>query len=71
MINNLYGGNEAYVKEAELTDFELYNMKEDISEADNVAKKYPEVLEEMKELLASEYAALLEDSHIWSRDVQN
>lgn len=68
MINNLYKGNEAFVKEAELTDFELYNMKEDIREAENVASKHPEVFNEMKTLLKSEYAELLEGSHIWTRD---
>jgi arylsulfatase A len=68
MINNLYKGNEAFVKEAELTDFELYDMNEDIGEAENVAEKYPEVLEDMKELLGAEYAALLEDSHVWKRE---
>jgi arylsulfatase A len=68
MINNLYTGNEGFVKEAELTDFELYNMNKDIGEVENVAEKYPEVLEEMKELLGVEYAALLEDSHVWKRE---
>ena len=68
MINNLYAGNEAFVKEAELVDFELYNMNEDISEAENVAAKYPEVFEKMKLQLKSEYAGLLEGSFIWERE---
>ncbi|MBW6536324.1 MAG: sulfatase-like hydrolase/transferase [Mariniphaga sp.] len=42
LIHNLYEGNEELVKQAYLVDFELYNMKEDIKEAENVAKKYPE-----------------------------
>ena len=67
MINNLYNGNENFVKEAELIDFELYNMKEDISEAENLANRYPEVFEKMKAQLKSEYAGLLEGSFI-SRD---
>jgi len=66
-LNNIYNGNEVLVKEAELTDFVLYNMKEDISEAKNVATNYPEVFEEMKEQLKIEYAALLGGSHVWSR----
>ena len=61
-------GNEVFIKEAELTDFELYNMKEDIREAENVASKHPKIFNEMKALLKSEYAELLEGSHIWTRD---
>lgn len=67
MINNLYTGNEARIKEAEMVDFELYNMKADMREAHNVAAKNPEVFEEMKTQLKSEYAELLEGSFIWSR----
>ena len=67
-LHNIYDGNLDMIKDAELTDFVLYNMKEDISEAVNVADKYPEVFDEMKDLLKSEYAALLEESHVWKRD---
>jgi arylsulfatase A len=67
MINNLYNGNETFVKEADLVDFELYNMNEDIREAENVAAKNPQVFEEMKTQLKSEYAGLLEGSFIWER----
>jgi arylsulfatase A len=68
LIHNLYEGNESLVKGAELLDFELYNMIEDIGEAEDVAEKYPEIFEEMKHLLITEYNALLEGSHIWSRE---
>ncbi|WP_114749663.1 sulfatase family protein [Pleomorphovibrio marinus] len=67
LTHNLYEGNEALVKQAHLVDFELYNMNEDIKEAEDVAEKYPEELEEMKYLLKVEYNNLLEGSHIWSR----
>lgn len=67
-MNNLYDGNEQYVKQADLVDFELYNIANDKFEAKEVSEEYPEVFEQMKELLKSEYAALLEGSHIWSRE---
>jgi arylsulfatase A len=67
-FHNIYGGNEKMVKEAELTDFVLYNMKEDISEVEDVASKYPEVFEKMKAQLKSEYADLLEGSFVWERE---
>ncbi len=66
-FHNIYDGNEQMVKEAELTDFVLYNMKEDISESTDVSEKYPEKFEEMKELLKAEYSNLLEGSFVWSR----
>jgi len=67
MINNIYDGNEALIKEADLTDFVLYNMKEDIGENEDVSAKYPEIFEQMKGQLVSEYAQLLDGSHVWSR----
>lgn len=67
-IHNLYEGNEKLVKEAKLTDFELYDMKKDMQETENVAARYPEVFNEMKELLQSEYADLLKGSHVWVRN---
>lgn len=67
-IHNLHVGNESLVKEAELADFELYNMKEGSKEAEDVADKYPEIFEELKDLLISDYSELLEGSYIWSRE---
>jgi arylsulfatase A len=67
-FHNIYDGNEAFVKEADLTDFVLYNMKEDTGEAENVASKYPDIFEEMKAQLLSEYADLLEGSFVWKRN---
>lgn len=67
-IMNLYDGNEAMVKQAELTDFVLFDMKEDIGEAEDVSEKFPEVFDKMKEKLKVEYAALLDESHVWVRN---
>ncbi|GAL78103.1 sulfatase [Algibacter lectus] len=47
-IHNLYDGNEAYVKNAELTNFVLFNLKNDISESEDLASKEPAVFEKMK-----------------------
>ncbi|MDE5419068.1 sulfatase-like hydrolase/transferase [Labilibaculum sp. DW002] len=66
-IHNLYEGNEKLMKEAELVDFELYDMKKDMGETENVAKDYPQVYNEMIEQLKVEYKELLEESHIWKR----
>ncbi len=71
LIHNLYEGNEELVKQAHLVDFELYNMNEDIKEAENVAEKYPEQFEEMKKLVKIEYSKLVEGSYVWSREGEN
>ncbi|WP_159023924.1 sulfatase-like hydrolase/transferase [Formosa sp. L2A11] len=69
-IHNLYDGNIADVKRAELTDFVLFNLKNDIAESKNVASKYPEVFESMKTEFEIEYKKLLDGSHVWIRDNQ-
>ncbi|MRT93778.1 sulfatase-like hydrolase/transferase [Ancylomarina sp. 16SWW S1-10-2] len=67
-IHNLCEGNEKLVKEAEMTDFELYNMKDDRGETVNVAMQYPEVFNKMKLQFESEYSDLLKDSYVWKRE---
>ncbi|MCC5929183.1 MAG: sulfatase-like hydrolase/transferase [Cyclobacteriaceae bacterium] len=67
LIHNLYDGNKDLVKQADLVDFELYNMNEDIKEAENVAEKYTEQFEEMKKLVKTEYSKLVKGSYVWSR----
>ena len=67
-IYNLYDGNEALVKESKLSDFQLYNLREDVGESEEVSIIFPEVFEKIKKQLSIEYANLLEDSHIWTRE---
>lgn len=64
-IENIYEGNEALVKNAELTDFVLYNLKTDIKEANDVAANFPKVYKGLKNKLKKEYNALLKESYIW------
>lgn len=70
-IHNLYDGNEAFVKSAQLTDFVLFNLKEDINESEDLAMKEPAVFESMKKEFEIQYKELLDDSHIWIRDPQD
>lgn len=67
-IHNLYEGNEKLVKEAKMVDFELYSMKNDMGETNDVAQQYPEVFHQMVKEFKAEYAALLKDSYIWKRE---
>lgn len=66
-IHNMYPGNEDLIKQAQLTEFVLYNLKEDISETQDLSSTHPEIFEEMKSSLELEYSDLLEGSHVWQR----
>ena len=66
-IHNLYDGNEGFVKSAKLTDFVLFNLKNDISESEDLSKQKLEIFEEMKMEFEAQYKKLLNESHIWSR----
>jgi len=69
-IMNVYAGNEALVKQSELTDYELYNLNNDRQESVNLVAVQPEVFSEMKSLLQVEYNKLLEGSHIWQNETE-
>ncbi|MEQ9305851.1 MAG: arylsulfatase, partial [Marinoscillum sp.] len=66
-IKNVYPGNVDSVKNAELVDFELYNLAEDQNERYDLSTEQPDQLASMKKLLTQEYEALLEESHVWER----
>lgn len=67
-IKNVYYGNENLLKHAELCDFDLFNLNNDIGENENLSEAYPKVLTEMKEKLNEGYKELLRDTHIWNRN---
>ena len=53
------------VSDAKLTDFELYDVTQDIGESNNLAESYPELLEEMSRRLEENYRELVTTSHVW------
>ncbi len=67
-LHNLYDGNIEFVKGAKLTDFSLYNIREDVSESCDLKQSNPRMMRKMQKLLEKEYARLLEGSHVWSRN---
>ena len=66
-LHNLADSNIDLVKSAKLTDFVLFNLKEDISESEELSAKEPKVFEDMKALIELEYKKLLDESHVWVR----
>ncbi|WP_072992727.1 sulfatase-like hydrolase/transferase [Pseudozobellia thermophila] len=67
-LNNIHSGNEALVKTSELTDFELYNLKDDPRETTDLSVDSPVVFGQMKRLLEKEYGLLLKGSHVWQNE---
>jgi arylsulfatase A len=56
---------ESDFKTAELKDFELYNLREDIGEKNNLSSTQPAKLAEMKSLLAAKYQEVRQESPTW------
>ncbi|MEZ6031576.1 MAG: sulfatase-like hydrolase/transferase [Planctomycetaceae bacterium] len=56
------------VQQAELTDFEIYNLEEDPGETLNLAGRGLQNDSELRGLLISEYRALANDSFAWIRE---
>ncbi len=55
----------ATIKSAELTDFELYNLAEDIGETTNLVDEQPEQLETLQTALRKMYREVREESRVW------
>jgi len=68
-LSNLHKGNEALVKGAVLEDHMLFKLSADPSEVKDVSADHPGEFTRMKELLQDQYGELLDDSHIWNREI--
>ncbi len=68
-LHNVYPGNYDMVKDAEMVNYSLFNLREDRCETVDLAEnpEYKEKFEEMKALLKARYDNLLADSHVWTR----
>jgi arylsulfatase A len=65
-VSNVFGGNHDVIKAAELTDFELYRISDDVHEDNNL---YPVAKEsfELQKQMQAHYSELMRDSHVWTR----
>ena len=57
--------NAEEVKNATLSDFQLFNVSTDVHESKELSKVEPEKFAELKTLLQKEYTELIKDSHVW------
>jgi arylsulfatase A len=62
---NVHSGNVEAVRAAELTDFEVYRVTEDIGEERDIAGEFPEETAALKQKLQRLYRELTETSHYW------
>jgi arylsulfatase A len=53
------------IKSAKLVAFELYNLRDDLAEATDLAIQEPEKLGELKELLVKKYAEVQQEGRVW------
>ena len=62
---NVTSENEAKVKAAELSDFQIFNVSKDVGESNDLSASNPEKLAELTQRLKTQYQELLDGSHIW------
>ena len=62
---NVNSENEALVKKAELSDFQIFKITEDLAESNDLSSSMPDKLAELKQRLETHYQELLSDSHVW------
>jgi arylsulfatase A len=62
---NVTTNDEAEVKAAELSDFQIFKISDDIGESNDLSSSKPEKLAELTQRLKTQYQELLAGSHIW------
>lgn len=62
---NVFDGNRDKVFSAQLTDFEFYNVQEDVTESNPVTDA--SLATELQAKMQGAYQELLRDSHVWTR----
>ena len=57
--------NSDQVKGATLSDFQVFDLSQDVGEKEDLAKANPAKLAELKKKLQTHYRELVEGSHVW------
>ena len=65
--NTVHSGNADQVKGATLSDFQVFDLSQDIGEGKDLAKANPAKLAELKKRLETHYRELVEGSHVWGK----
>lgn len=67
-FQNINDKNHSAIRNAQLTNFELYHVTEDIGEEENVIEKHPKEAAALKEKLEKQYRDLAATSHVWTTE---
>ena len=62
---SVHPGDQEIIKSADLTDFELYNLRDDIAESRDLASREPARLEAMAAQIRKMYAAVRAEGPVW------
>ena len=57
--------NELTAKGAQLSDFQIFDLSQDIDESNNLAQSNPSKLKELQKTMKIHYRELVNDSHAW------
>jgi arylsulfatase A len=68
MLDNITTANVARVREAQLTDFSLYRVTDDISESRELSHEEPARLKELSAKLEQVYRELTQTMHVWPEE---
>mgnify|MGYP003977829849 FL=1 len=64
---NVDARNEAQIKNAKLSDFQIFNVTKDIGERKDLAQSNPDKLAELEQRLKTHYKELVNGSHVWGK----
>ena len=57
--------NVSQAKGATLSDFQIFDLSQDIDESKNLAETNPSKLKELQNTMEIQYRELVNDSHVW------
>ena len=66
-LNKVDARNEAQIKGATLSDFQMFDLSKDIGEIEDLSRSHPEKLIKLKQRLETHYKELVNGSHVWSK----
>ena len=64
-MSNVTRANYPQIRDAKVTDVEVYDISEDIHEDHNLAESRPELGKQLGDKLRARYRELVDDSHTW------
>lgn len=65
-MQNVTEGRRESVKAARLTNFEIYDIEQDVAESTNLVNSDNPEIGELQKLLTTSYRELVENSHVWT-----